>query len=139
MRTLVKVLVALGVVLPLGAYVAGSLAAVGADDPGPRQTIVISDSPSRSAHPHVEHGPSGRPSADDHGGPEVVTPSLDDLGDDHGGDRTAGRGGGTGGGTGSGTGARGGDGSGSSGSSGGSGRGSGGSHGSDDSGGGGHG
>ena len=124
MSTLVKVLVSLGLVLPLGAFVAGSIAASGADDPGPRETIVIRDSPTRSASPHADRSPSDRPSADDHGGPEVVTPSLEDLGDDHGGDR--GR-------NGSDDGGHGGD------DDGGSGDDSGGSHGSDDSGGGGHG
>jgi hypothetical protein len=91
MSTWLKILVTLGLVLPLGAFVAGSLAASGADDPAPRETIVIRDSPTRSASPHVEPShspsPSDEPSPEDHGGPEVVTPSLDDLGDDHGGDR----------------------------------------------------
>ena len=121
MRTLVKVLVALVVVVPLGAYVAGSLAAVGVDDPAPHRTIVVRDSPTRSTpasapasgrpSPSERTSPSGRPSPSDrpgeggHGVPEVVTPTVHDLGDDHGGDHG----------------------------------GSGGSHGSDDSGGGGHG
>jgi len=131
MSTLVKVLVSLGLVLPLGAFVAGSIAASGADDPGPRETIVIRDSPTRSASPHADRSPSDRPSADDHGGPEVVTPSLEDLGDDHGGDR--GRNGSD---DGSDDGGHGGD---DGGDDGGSGDDSGGSHGSDDSGGGGHG
>lgn len=126
MSTLVKILVSLGLVLPLGAFVAGSIAASGADDPGPRETIVIRDSPTRSASPHDDRSPSDRPSADDHGGPEVVTPSLDDLGDDHGGDR------GNDGSDDVDSGGHGSDDSGSGGDSGGS-------HGSDDSGGGGHG
>ncbi|MFC4786518.1 hypothetical protein ACT8ZV_18735 [Nocardioides sp. MAHUQ-72] len=96
MSTLAKILVTLGLVLPLGAFVAGSLAASGAEDPGPRETIVIRDSPTRSASPHDDRSPSSRPSRETHhDGPEVVTPSLDDLGDDHGGDR-AGDGGGHG-------------------------------------------
>ena len=115
MKTLVKTLIALGLVLPLGAYVAGSLAAVGADDPRPHDTIVIRDSPTRSASPDLRPSPSARSTPDDHGEPEVVTPSVHDLGDDHGGDR--GGHGSTDGGHGS----------------------SGGGHGSDDSGGGGHG
>jgi len=114
MRTLVKALVVLGLVLPLGAYVVGSLAAVGSDDPRPPDTIVIRDSPTRSATPHGHPSPSGRPTEDTHG-PEVVTPSVHDLGDDHGGRRGGGD------------------------TSGGHGSGHGGGHGSDDSGGGGHG
>ena len=111
MSTLVKIVVALGLVLPLGAFVVGSLAASGAEDPGPRQTIVVRDSPTRSASPHEDHNPADRPTGEAHAGPEVVTPSVHDLGDDHGG-------------------RRGGDASSGHGSSG---------HGSDDSGGGGHG
>jgi len=126
MSTLVKIVVALGLVLPLGAFVVGSLAASGAEDPGPRQTIVLHDSPTRSASRHEDRSPADRPTEDTHGGPEVVTPSVHDLGDDHGG-------------------RRGGDDS-SSGPPSGGGQGSGqdsghggGGHGSDDSGGGGHG
>ncbi|WP_460822293.1 hypothetical protein [Nocardioides ungokensis] len=118
MNALVKTLIALGLVLPLGAYVAGSLAAVGADDPRPHDTIVIRDSPTRSASPDVRPSPSARSTPDDHGRPEVVTPSVHDLGDDHGGDR---------------------GGHGGHGSTGGGHDSSGGGHGSDDSGGGGHG
>lgn len=117
MSTLVKIVVALGLVLPLGAFVVGSLAASGAEEPGPRQTIVLRDSPTPSASPHEDRSPADRPTEDTHGGPEVVTPSVHDLGDDHGG-------------------RLGGDDS-SSGHSGGGHGGSG--HGSDDSGGGGHG
>ena len=89
MSTVVKILVTLGLVLPLGAFVAGSLAASGADDPGPRPAIVIPDSPSRSAAPGDDRSPSRGPSddssPDDHGGVGVITPSPDDL-DDHGDD-----------------------------------------------------
>ena len=133
MSTLVKILVSLGLVLPLGAFVAGSVVASGADEPGPRETIVIRDSPARSpagsTAPHDHRTPPATPRGDDHAGPEVVTPSLDDLGDDHGGH----------GGHGSGHGGHGSDDRSGPGSSHGSGDDSGGSHGSDDSGGGGHG
>lgn len=87
MSTLVKIVVALGLVLPLGAFVVGSLAASGAEDPGPRQTIVVRDSPTRSASPHEDHSPADRPNEETQGGPEVVTPTVHDLDDDHGGRR----------------------------------------------------
>ena len=87
MSTLVKIVVALGLILPLGAFVVGSLAAPGAEDPGPRPTIVLRDAPTRSASPHEDHSPADRPNGETHGGPEVVTPSVHDLGDDHGGRR----------------------------------------------------
>ncbi|GAA2143605.1 hypothetical protein GCM10009844_16160 [Nocardioides koreensis] len=130
MSTLVKILVTLGLVLPMGAFVAGSLAASSADEPAPRETIVIRDSPTRSAAPDGTTTRSpGHDVGDDHGGPEVVTPSLDDLRDDHGGEH--GRGGGSD--------DRGGDDGGHGSDDSGSGGDSGGSHGGDDSGGGGHG
>ena len=47
MSTLVKILVTLGLVLPMGAFVAGSLAASSADEPAPRETIVIRESPGK--------------------------------------------------------------------------------------------
>jgi hypothetical protein len=86
MRTVWKVLLGLAVVLPLGAYVAGSLAASAADDPAPRTPIELRDpGPGRTTPP----APSHTPSASDE--PEVITPSYDDLDDDHdddhGGDR----------------------------------------------------
>ena len=85
MSILVKILVPLGLVLPLGAFVAGSLAASGSPDPGPRETIVIRDAPTGSASPHPERTPSGDPSPEDHHGTGVITPSPDDI-DDHGDD-----------------------------------------------------
>ena len=85
MRTVWKVLLGLAVVLPLGAYVAGSLAASAADDPAPRTPIELRDpGPGRTTPP----APSHTPSASDE--PEVITPSYDDLDDDHGGDRHGG-------------------------------------------------
>lgn len=72
-----KALLGLAVVLPLGAYVAGSLAASAADDPRPRHTIQI-----RQPDPSRPAGPSPTRSS----GPEVVVPGYHDLGDDHGGD-----------------------------------------------------
>ena len=41
MKTVWKVLIGLALVVPMGAYVAGSLAASAADDPAPRETIEI--------------------------------------------------------------------------------------------------
>ena len=91
MSTVWKVLVALALVVPLGAYVAGSLAASASGDPEPRHTIQIRESgPTRSP------SPSPSPSASRSTEPEVIAPSYDDLDDDHGGDRH--RGGGHGGG-----------------------------------------
>ena len=99
MSTLVKILVTLGLVLPMGAFVAGSLAASSADEPAPRETIVIRDSPTRTASPDGDRTPSpspGHDAGDDHGGDRgddhsgdddviVIVPSPDDL-DDHGDD-----------------------------------------------------
>jgi len=97
MSTLVKILVTLGLVLPMGAFVAGSLAASSADEPAPRETIVIRDSPTRTASPGGTGTPSpGHDAGDDHGGDRrgdhsgdddvvVIIPSPDDL-DDHGDD-----------------------------------------------------
>jgi hypothetical protein len=83
MSTLVKIAVALAVVLPLGAFVVGSLAASGAEDPGPRQTIVLRDPPSPEGRASRSATPTTGPG--DHGGTRVITPSPDDL-DDHGDD-----------------------------------------------------
>jgi hypothetical protein len=102
MRTLLKVFLTLALLLPLGAFVAGSLVASSANEPGPQRTIVIKDG--NSSSPRNDASPSSNPSGvptdgatDDHGddGVEVLTPSPSDLdddnhGDDHGGfdDRT---------------------------------------------------
>ena len=43
MRSFWKVFAALALMLPLGAFVAGNLVASAADDPSPRDTIIIDD------------------------------------------------------------------------------------------------
>lgn len=94
MRTLSKVIAGLVLVVPMGAYVAGSLAASADSNPQPRQTIEI-----RPADSTPTKGPSEKPSAQpsgDHSGPgrsgdddddvEVITPEYDDFDshdDDH--------------------------------------------------------
>lgn len=105
MKTIWKVLLGLAVILPMGAFVTGALAASASDDPAPRQTIQIRQpDPSRTASPTPSptRSPSPTPTGrgaddrtDDHGDDqaddhaddevEVVTPDYDDL-DDHGGD-----------------------------------------------------
>ena len=97
MKTVWKVLLGLAVVIPLTAYVVGSLAASAADDPAPRHTIEIRE-PSPSSTPSHTPSHSPRPSVSPSSSPtpevEVITPSYDDLGDDHGGDGNSGHGGG---------------------------------------------
>ena len=101
MRTVWKIVVVLALVLPSGAFVAGSLAASSADRPSPRHTIVIRDDDSPSAPSRRRAGPSAHPS-DDHrdGSVEVVTPTPGDLRDDHGGTSGGGHGSGSGSGSG---------------------------------------
>jgi len=90
MRTLPKIIAGLVLVVPMGAYVAGSLAASADSNPQPRQTIEI-----RPADSTPTKGPSEKPTAQpsgDHSGPgrgrdddddvEVITPDYDDF-DDH--------------------------------------------------------
>ena len=64
MRSFWKVFAALALMLPLGAFVAGNLVASAADDPEPRDTIIIDDT---SGTPSVDPTPSatstGTPSA----------------------------------------------------------------------------
>ncbi|WP_193613112.1 hypothetical protein [Nocardioides lijunqiniae] len=81
MSRLWKVVLTLGLVLPVAAFVAGSLAASSADEPAPRETILIQDaSPSSSPTTRPSPTPTGRPSptgsGDDRGDrpPRVVTP-----------------------------------------------------------------
>ena len=107
MRTVWKIVIVLALVLPTGAFVAGSLAASSAERPSPRHTIVIrDDAPSATPSPR-RGGPSSAPSRDHgDGGVEVVTPPPGDLRDDHGGIGGGGHGGsghGSGGGGGGGT------------------------------------
>ena len=120
MRSFWKVFAALALMLPLGAFVAGNLVASAADDPTPRDTIIIDDtSGTPSSDPSPSSTPTGTPStspthdqgddqSDDHGGEgggdddglDEVTPSPDDWddhddghgGDDHGGDDNSGPG-----------------------------------------------
>lgn len=78
MNPLLKVLLALAVVLPLGGFVVGSLVSATNDDPPARAPIELTETPSSS--------PSDRPES-----PQVVTPRPggadrdddDDDGDDH--------------------------------------------------------
>lgn len=102
MKTLWKVLLGLLLVVPLGGYVAGSLAASASEGQQPRHTIRISEpDPAPTARPtHGSTDPSTGPSphddgdddADDDGDDdgddevEVIVPEYDDLGDDHDGD-----------------------------------------------------
>ena len=95
MRTVWKIVIVLALVLPSGAFVAGSLAASSADQPTPRHTIVIREdagSPSPSASPR--RAGSSADASDDHPdrSVEVVTPTPGDLRDDHGGTSGGGHG-----------------------------------------------
>src|SRR4051794_37379144 len=99
MRSFWKIFVALALMLPLGAFVAGTLVASAADDPEPRNTIIIDDqgaTPTTDATPTQGDDPTETPSrqgdaADDHGDDSdelaEVTPSPDDWGDDNGDDQ----------------------------------------------------
>src|SRR6478735_3327275 len=89
MSTVWKVLAALALVVPMGAYVVGSLAASATDGPPPRQTIEIREStptPTPSSTPTPE--PTSTPSPTDDDEVEVITPDYDDFDedDDHGDD-----------------------------------------------------
>ncbi|WP_036564559.1 hypothetical protein [Nocardioides halotolerans] len=89
-----KVFVALALVLPLGAFVAGNLVAAAEDDPAPRDTIIIdqqggtpsgeaSTSPSADTTPGSGATPRGNEHGDD-GLVTEVTPPPDEWDDDHG-------------------------------------------------------
>ena len=85
MRTVWKIVLVLALVLPTGAFVAGSLAASSAGRPSPRHTIVIRDDAPATPSPR-RAGPSSATSHDHgDGGVEVVMPTPGDLRDDHGG------------------------------------------------------
>ena len=100
-----KVLIALALVVPMVAYVAGSLVASAADDPAPRETIQIREPTRRRARAglrpravgHARPTPS-QPADDDD--VEVITPTTttsttdDDRGDDDGDDHSGHGGGG---------------------------------------------
>jgi len=96
-----KVLLGLALVVPMGAYVVGALAASAADDPAPRQTIQIrvpDPTPGPTSPPSPTQTP--RPEVTDQ--VEVITPDYDDVddhddrGDDDDGGHHRGRGGGHG-------------------------------------------
>ncbi len=88
-----KVLLALVLVLPMAAFVAGSLVASAADEPAPRDPIVITEQPSprpsRTPAPSPEPPPTrsedDRDSGDDDD-VEVVTPEPAEVDDED--DRT---------------------------------------------------
>ena len=62
MRSFWKVFVALALMLPLGAFVAGTLVASAADDPTPRDTIIIDDqSGTPSSDPTPDRDTEPRP------------------------------------------------------------------------------
>ena len=91
-----KILLGLVLVLPLGAYVTGSLVASAADDQRPREVLRIDPPDGSSTGPAT---PARTPHARPTGGIEVITPEYDDLDrrhnagdDDSGGDRHGGRG-----------------------------------------------
>src|SRR4051794_6901057 len=101
MKTIWKVLVGLALVVPMVAYVAGSLVASAADDPAPRQTIQIQQpgpTPTPKPRPtRTTQSPQPPVESDD---VEVITPEYDDFddhddhGDDDGGDHGDDHGGG---------------------------------------------
>jgi hypothetical protein len=86
MRTLWKILVPLALVLPLGAFVAGSLVASASDEPPARDTIVIRESNATPATPTPTPGTDPTTDPDDDGDDEddVETVDLepDDVHDD---------------------------------------------------------
>src|SRR4051794_40833863 len=86
MKTVWKVLLGLALVVPMGAYVAGSLVASAAeDDSPPRHTIVLREpGPSHPGASSPTHGPSPSEHRTGDDEVEVITPGYDDLGDDHG-------------------------------------------------------
>ncbi len=65
MRTVWKVALTLGLVLPMVAYVAGSLAASRSEEPAPRETIVIRDAPGRAPSDRPSSAPGGDDRRDD--------------------------------------------------------------------------
>jgi hypothetical protein len=85
MKTVWKVLLGLALVVPMGAYVAGSLAASSSDAPAPRPTIIIQEQkatpaakPSRQPSRIPTPASSPRDTPDD----SVVRLDPDDLHDD---------------------------------------------------------
>jgi hypothetical protein len=90
MRNWLKVVLALALVLPLGAFVAGSLVASAADDPAPRDTIIIDESdnsPSEKPAADQQPKPAERPGDTDssgRGGADDGDEDGDEYGDDDG-------------------------------------------------------
>ena len=87
MSILWKLLLGVGIALPISAYVLGSLVA-SADEPAPRSPIVIEDASTSlpSGSPTNRGGDDRRgDDRDDRDDVDVVTPSPDDV-DDHGDD-----------------------------------------------------
>lgn len=78
MRSFWKIFAALALMLPLGAFVAGTLVASAADGTEDRDTLIIEENPTPVPVADPE---------DDTPGIDVVTPSPTGVGDDHGGDR----------------------------------------------------
>ena len=78
MRSFWKVLLGLALVLPLGAYVAGSLVASASDDPEPRNPLIIEQSgPPPGTRSPRPTGPSGSP---DDGTDDAEDDGTDDDG-----------------------------------------------------------
>ncbi|MDN4161847.1 hypothetical protein [Nocardioides abyssi] len=88
-----KSLLGLAVLLPVGGYVAGSLAAASGDDPAPREVIVIRDAPVQPRSPGTTLSPRPSPTSgpdrdrdgsgsDDDDDVKVVSPEPDDLDDE---------------------------------------------------------
>jgi hypothetical protein len=98
MGTAWKVLVGVVLLIPMTAYVVGSLVAA-ADEPRQHDPIIVEQrtaspdkSPSEKPSPRKSPSPSdddngGRGGGDDDDDTETITPSPSDLFDDHGGDR----------------------------------------------------
>ena len=89
MKTLWKVLLGLALVVPMGAYLAGTLATSSADEPAPRETIVIKPgtptsptSPTKSPTKSPSSDPS--PSAPGVGAVDLDPDDVDSSGDDWG-------------------------------------------------------
>lgn len=76
MKSWWKLLLSLAVVLPLAAYLTGSLVASAAVNQSPREVLRI-DPPDRT--PPATGAPTGTPGAKSSGDDEVIIPEYDDL------------------------------------------------------------
>ena len=91
MRSFWKVFAALALVLPLGAFVAGTLVASASDDTEPRETLIIQDQQTPAAvqpdpeddTPEVDVAQPTPGDVDDHSGPGGGDDGDDDRDDDH--------------------------------------------------------